>query len=145
MINLNIASGNNTGALLAQVENRLILAVHNNSNAFQVEQDFDNVLLNTFHCAVFVLNAINFNFRDGTTRHGRQQDATQGIAQCVTKATLQGLKSYLGSGFTLLIHLNHAGCEKFVHCTLHSFTCSEIIWSDNLLRVKLNNQMLVDL
>ena len=66
-----------------------------------------------------MLNTVDFDFGDGKTGHGRQQNATQGIAQSVAKASLERLERHSGTGIGSLINFDDAGCQKLSDRTLH--------------------------
>src|SRR5690606_20831853 len=51
VINLNITSGYNTWAFFGQGEYSLVFAVHNHGYTFEVKEDFNNILANTFNIA----------------------------------------------------------------------------------------------
>ncbi|ALP40874.1 hypothetical protein WL1483_1455 [Aeromonas schubertii] len=101
-----ITSGNGACSRLGQGQSYLVLAFQLHSDAFQVQQDFENVFLNTFLAAVLVQYAIDFDFSDCTTGHRRKQNTTQGVAQRVTKTTLKRLKSHFCVSRANLLDVN---------------------------------------
>src|SRR5690606_35293271 len=92
VINLNITSGYNTWAFFGQGEYSLVFAVHNHGYTFEVKEDFNNILANTFNIAVLVQYTVDLHFCYGTTGHRGKQDTTQCIAKRMTKTTLQWLQ-----------------------------------------------------
>ena len=54
--------------------------MHNYSNTFEVQKDFNNILTNTFNSAVLMQHAFDFHFSYGATSHRREQNTTQCIA-----------------------------------------------------------------
>src|SRR5690606_1934636 len=71
--------------------------MHLDCQTLEVQQDLDDIFLDAFNGAVLMQNAIDFRLYHGTTGHGREQNAPQRIAQGMTEATLQRLKSDLGT------------------------------------------------
>ena len=69
MVELNIASGNHAGTLLRNRQRSLILGVHDNANAFQIEQDIDDVFLDTVERGVFVQHAFDAAIDDGAAAY----------------------------------------------------------------------------
>src|SRR5690606_27539763 len=106
VVNLDVACRDQTGALFRQGQNRLILTMHDNRHAFQVEKNFDHIFLNAFKCAVFVQHAFNFSTDNCTTWHRRQQNATEGIAKGMAKSAFEWLQCHLGSGRADLLHFD---------------------------------------
>lgn len=68
------------------------------SQAFQVQQDFNDVFLYTFDRGVLMEYAIDLGLDYCTARHGGQQDAAQRVAQGMVEATLERLERDLGAG-----------------------------------------------
>ena len=81
VVDLDVGSGDNARALLGQGQGGAVAGVHTDGHILQVEQDFEHVLLQTFDRGVLMQHAVDFDFRDGEARDGRQQHATQGVAQ----------------------------------------------------------------
>ena len=111
VIRLDIRCRYGAFAFFGQHQLGFVFAVENQGYALEIQEDLDNVFLNTLDGRVLVKYAVNFHFRDGTARHGRQQDATQGITQRMAKATLKRLERHLGTGAALLLDLNLAGSK----------------------------------
>ena len=97
VVELNVGSGDNARAFLGKVQGYLVATVHVDRQPFQVEQDLNDIFLDAFDCAVLMQNAIDFGLYHGAAGHGREQNATQRIAQGMTETTLQRLKSDLGA------------------------------------------------
>ena len=68
-----------------------------NRHIFQVEQDFNHILLQTFERGVLMQHAVDFNFDDGTARNRGKQHATQRIAQGMAETTLKRLYHDFGA------------------------------------------------
>ena len=98
VIRLDIISRNGAFAIFAQREFRFVLAVHNQGDAFEIEENLDHVFLHPFNRRILVEYAVDLYFGDRATRHGREQNTAQGITQGVTEASLQGLQGDLGAG-----------------------------------------------
>ena len=92
VIHLDVTSGNRASARLAQRQNGLFAFVHAQRYALEVEQDFDDVLLQSFNGRVFMQHTVHFNLNDGTTRNGRQQNTPERITQRVAKTALKRLQ-----------------------------------------------------
>src|SRR5690606_41005540 len=97
VIQLDIASGDRALTLLGQGQGNLVATMHLDCQTLEVQQDLDDIFLDAFNGAVLMQNAIDFRLYHGTTGHGREQNAPQRIAQGMTEATLQRLKSDLRS------------------------------------------------
>ena len=69
VIELDITCGNNTRPLLRNVQGSFILGMHNYANTFQVEQDVDNVFLDTINGGEFMQHAFDTAVDDGTATH----------------------------------------------------------------------------
>ncbi|MNN13630.1 hypothetical protein D3C81_1266680 [compost metagenome] len=90
--------------------------------AFQVEQDLNYIFLHTLDGAVLMEYAIDFSLNHCTARHGGQQDATQRVAQCVTKTALERLERDLGAGRADHLNVDMTGGQKLIYRTLHGCT-----------------------
>ena len=119
MVNLDVSRGHCAGALRRERQLCGVLAVQRQGDTFQVQQDFDDVFLHALNGRVLVLDTVDLDFGDGATGHRRQQNATQRIAQRVTKASLEGLKGNRCTGIRSLINFDDAGCQKLSNRILH--------------------------
>jgi hypothetical protein len=90
---LDITCSDNTFAVLAQAQRHFITVVQLEHHTLEVQQDVDHILLNTIDGRVLVQNACDSDFRRCVTHHGREQDTPNGVAQCVTIATLERLQA----------------------------------------------------
>lgn len=72
VVDLDIGSSHDTRTLLGQRQGCAVTGVHTDRHVLQVEQDFENVLLQAFERGVLVQYAVDLNFRDGEARDGRQ-------------------------------------------------------------------------
>ncbi len=122
VIQLNIGSSHNTRALLSQGQRHFITTVQLDGQTFQVQQDLDYIFLHTFDRRVLVEYAVDLGLDHCAARHGGQQDATQRVAQGVTKTTLERLERDLGAGLTDHLHIDVAGGQELIYRTLHGCT-----------------------
>ena len=70
---------------------RLVLAVHDDADTLQIQQDIDHVFLDAVDGGVFVQHALDTAVDDRAAAYRRQQDASQRIAERVTETALQRL------------------------------------------------------
>jgi len=91
VIDGDVAGGDDTLALLGQGQDHLVAAMLANGHILEVEQDFDDVLLQALEGGVFVQHAVDFHFDDGTAGNRGEQHATQRVAQGMPETALQGL------------------------------------------------------
>ena len=91
MIELDITRGNNTRTFLGNGQRGFVLGVHDQANPFEVEQNVDNVFLNTVDGGVFVQHAFDTAVDDRATANRRQQDTTQRITEGMAKTAFQRL------------------------------------------------------
>ncbi|MDF9754755.1 hypothetical protein OKW51_001718 [Pseudomonas hunanensis] len=122
VIQLNIGSGNHPRTLFRQGQRNFVTTVQFDSQAFQVQQDFNDVFLYTFDRGVLVEYAIDLGLDYCTARHGGQQDAAQRVAQGMAEATLERLERDLGAGWTDNLHVDVTGCQKLIYRNLHGCT-----------------------
>ncbi|MMZ71578.1 hypothetical protein D1872_350270 [compost metagenome] len=69
MIQLNIGSGNHPRTLFRQGQRNFVTTVQFDSQAFQVQQDFNDVFLYTFDCRVLVEYTVNLGLDYCTAGH----------------------------------------------------------------------------
>ena len=67
--------------------------MHANGNLLEVQQDVDDIFLDTFNASVLMQYAIDLCLDDCRTRHRRQQDASQRVAKRVAVAAFERLDS----------------------------------------------------
>ena len=121
LVELEITCRYLAGTFLAEGDDGFILIVQNDSDTFQVQQDIDDIFLHAFHGAVFVQHTIDLHFGDRTSRHGRQQNASQRIAQRMSETTLQRLQGDSRPGRAYFLNVDVARGQKIgyrlCHCT----------------------------
>ncbi|MCY1515002.1 hypothetical protein D9M68_495750 [compost metagenome] len=122
MIQLNIGSSDHARTFLGKVQRYFVTAVQLDSQAFEVQEDLDDIFLNTLDGAVLMEYAVDFGLDYCTARHGGQQDATQRVAQGMAETTLERLERDLGAGRTDHLHINVAGGQELIYRTLHGCT-----------------------
>ncbi|SPO53068.1 protein of unknown function [Pseudomonas sp. JV551A1] len=122
VIQLNIGSGNHPRTLFRQGQRNFVTTVQFDSQAFQVQQDFNDVFLNTFDRGVLMEYAVDLGLDYCTARHGGQQDAAQRVAQGMAETTLERLERNLGAGRTDYLHINVAGSQELIYRNLHGCT-----------------------
>ena len=74
MIELNIARGDNARTFLGNAQRRFVLAVHYDAHTLQVEQNIDDVFLDTVDGGVFMQHTLDTAVDDRATAHRRQQN-----------------------------------------------------------------------
>src|SRR6187551_2359724 len=121
VVRVDVAGRHRARALLRQAQLRAVARVHLESDLLQVEQDVDDVFLHAFDGGVLMEHAFDFHFRDRGARHGRQQYATQRVAERVAEATLERFDDDARLARSRGLHLDDAGLEKFADGSLHSF------------------------
>ena len=77
--------------LLAEVHHDGLVVLRGDDELLEVEDDLGDVLGHTGDRRELVQDAVDLDRRDGRTRDRRQQRATQGVAEGVAEAGLQGL------------------------------------------------------
>ena len=92
-----VAGRDHALALLGQGQGDFITRMLTDRHVLEVEQDFNDVLLQAFKRGVFVQHAIDFDLDDGTARDRGEQYATQRVAQGMAEATLERLDHHLGA------------------------------------------------
>src|SRR5690554_1068718 len=122
VIQLNIGGGDHARALLREAQRYFVAAVQLDGQALEVQEDLDDIFLNTFDGAVLVEYAIDLGLYHCTARHGGQQDATQRVAQGMAKATLERLERDLGAGRTDHLNVDVTGGQELIYRTLHGCT-----------------------
>ncbi len=95
--------------------------MHAQRDLLEVQQHLDHVLLDAIDAGVLVQHAFDFNFCDGSARHGRQQHTTKRVAQRVTKAAFEGLDHHARLTRRNGLHLDDTRLEEFGYC-LHVTT-----------------------
>src|SRR5690606_21398744 len=80
---VDVGGGDDTGALTTQGQRDFLAVVKLEYDALQVQQNVDDVFTHARQSGVFVHHAGDLHFGGGVACHGRQQNAAQGIAQCV--------------------------------------------------------------
>ena len=96
MIELNIAGGYQARAFFRNRQGRFVLGVHDDADAFQVQQDIDNVFLHTVDGGVFVRYALDAAIDDRAAAYRRQQYPAQRVTERMTKTAFQRLDRNLG-------------------------------------------------
>ena len=119
VIDGDIAGCDRARTLLAERQGRLVAIVHAQRNLLQVEQNVDDILLHALDGGVLMQHAIDLCVDDGRTRHRRQQNTTQGIAQRMTETALERLQGYLGMPVVDGLHIDDARLQEFVDVSEH--------------------------
>ena len=116
---LEVARRDRAGAFLRQRDDRFVGVVQHDADALEVQQDVDDILLHTFHRAVFVQHVVDLHFRDRAAGHRRQQNASQRIAQRVAKATLERLERHACARGAKLLYIDMTRRQEFIHRLCH--------------------------
>jgi hypothetical protein len=106
-----VTGGDHALALLAQGQCGLVMPVHADGHVLDVEQDFNDVLLQTLKRGVLMQDVVDFDLGDGAAGDRGQEDATQSIAERVAETTFQRLDHDLGVIETGTLDLNAAGTQ----------------------------------
>ena len=91
-VGFNHARRNDSGLFGAQVDGLGRIAVETKRNLLQVEDDVGGILYHSRNRLEFVQYAFNLHRRDGGSLDGRQQHATQRIADGCTETTFERLR-----------------------------------------------------
>jgi len=116
---LEVTCRDGTGAFFRQRDDCFVGVVQHDADAFEVQQNVDHILLNAFHCAVFVQHVVDLHFRDGATRHRRQQNASKRVAQRVAETTLERLERHARACWPELLYIDMTGRQEFIHRLCH--------------------------
>ena len=99
---VDVGSGDLAGAGLAQVHSDGLVLLRGEDQALEVQDDLGDVLDTALDGGELVLDSLDLDARHGGARDGRQQGATQRVADGVAEAGLQGLddelRAELGDG-----------------------------------------------
>jgi hypothetical protein len=119
VVDLDVGSGDHARALLGQGQGGAVAGVHADGHVLEVQQDFEHVLLQAFDRGVLMQHAVDLDFRDGEARDGRQQHATQGIAQRMPVTPLQRFDNDLCTGVGKAFDLRTARTQNLVGGNRH--------------------------
>ena len=109
---LDVARGDHTLTGLLEGERRVVAAVHLQHDAFEVQENVYDILLNSVYCRIFVEHARHFHFGGGVTRHRREQRAAERIAQGVAVSALERLHREPGVEGRDVLHIDDAGFQE---------------------------------
>src|SRR6188768_2281862 len=113
VVRVNVAGRHRSRALLRQTQLRAVARVHLEGNLLEVQQDVDDVFLHAFDGGVLMEHAFDFHFRDRSARHGRQQYATQRVAERVAEAALERFDDNARLARGRRLHLDYTRLQKF--------------------------------
>src|SRR5688500_2572222 len=136
VVDLDVARGDRARALLAEPELDRVARVHLDRDRLEVQQDVDDVLLDTLDAGVLVQHAVDLDLGHGAAGHRGEQHAPQRVAERVAEAALERLDHDARLARSRFRHLDGPGLEEFRGGTLH---CRH-----PLFRVELDDQVLVD-
>jgi hypothetical protein len=113
-----VIAGNVTGrdrarALLGQLDFGFFTAMHPDRDGLEIEQYFDDVLLDALHARVLMQYTFDLRLDNCSAGHGGQQHAPERIAQGVTETTLERLHRYAGTILAERLHLYGTRPQKF--------------------------------
>ena len=91
-----VAGGDLTRTLLAQVHGDRLVLLGGHDQTLEVQDDVGDVFLDAGHGGELVQHTVDANAGDGRAGNRRQQRATQRIAQGVTESRLQRFDDELG-------------------------------------------------
>ena len=109
MRQLDVTGTNGAFTFLGQLKVHDITVVQFEDDTLEVQQDVDDIFLNTINRRVLVQHAVDADFGRRITGHRRQQDATQGIAQGMPVAAFKRLHDDLGLHRRNTLHIDDAG------------------------------------
>ncbi len=113
VIKLDISCGNRSLFFFGKGQFGLIPAVELNGQPLEVQENLDDIFLNTLNGAVLVQHSIDLRFGCRTPGHGGQQNPAQSITQRVAKAPFKRLQNHAGVGLGLILHIDAARSQKF--------------------------------
>jgi len=88
LCDLEVAGRYLTTALFRQADDSFVLIVQNDRNTLEVEEDIDDIFLNTFNGAVLMKHTFYLHFSNRTPRHRGEQDPAQRVAEGMSETTL---------------------------------------------------------
>ena len=94
---VDVGSSDLAGTGLAQVHGDGLVLLGGQDELLEIEDDLGDVLDDSLDGGELVLDALDLDARHRRARDGRQQGATQGVSDGVTKTGLQGLDDELGA------------------------------------------------
>ncbi len=117
-----ISGSDHAFALLPERQRRLLAVVQFQHDAFQVEQNVDDILLHAVDGRIFVQHAAHRDFGRGMSGHRRQQNAAQGVAERVAVAALERFHRHFGVERRNILDINDTRLKK--SATLHGLILS---------------------
>src|SRR5690606_21071270 len=114
VVNLDVSGGNHANTGLLQRQHRGIAAVHADGDVLQVQQDFDDVFLQSFHRRVLVQHTVNLDLGDREAGDGRQQHATQRVAEGMAITALERFDHDPGASGTVAFDADAARTQHLV-------------------------------
>ncbi len=121
MVAGNIAGRHRARTLLVEAHLGDVAGVHADGHRFEIQQNVDDVLLDTLDGGVLVQHAFDFDFRDGRPRQGGQQHAPQGVPQRVTKAAFKRFDHDTRMSRRHGLYLDDPGLQKLIDRSLHGY------------------------
>lgn len=106
MRRLDIGCSHRAGAILAQAQGHFITVVQLEHHTLEVQQNVDDIFLDTVNGRVLMEHTGNSDFRGGMPDHRRQQNAPQRVTQRVTVATLEGFERHFCAVGAQLLNVN---------------------------------------
>ena len=113
VVRVDVAGRDRARALLRQAQLGAVTRVHLERDLLEVQQDVDHVFLHAFDGGVLMQHAFDLDLGDRRARHGRQQHATQRVAERVAEATLERLDDDARLARSRGLHLDDTGLQKF--------------------------------
>src|SRR5258708_1206645 len=117
----NIAGRHRARTLLVQAPLGDVAGVHADGHRLEVQQNVDDVLLDTLDGGVLVEHAFDFDFSNGGARQRGQQHAAQGIAQRVTKAAFERFDHDTRMARRHGLYFDDPRLQKFIDRSLHGY------------------------
>ncbi|MNT21895.1 hypothetical protein D3C72_1572520 [compost metagenome] len=99
-------------AVLAQAQRDFVAVVELEHHALEIQQDVDDIFLHAVDRRVLMQNASDRDFGGRVADHGRQQNATQRVAERVAVAALERLERDLGLVGGKLLDLDGLGFQQ---------------------------------
>src|SRR6267154_298167 len=117
----NIAGRHGARTLLVQAHLGDVAGVHADGHRFEVQQNVDDVLLDTLDGGVLVEHTFDFDFSNGGARQRGQQYAAQGIAQRVTKAAFERFDHDTRMARRHGLYFDDPRLQKLIDRSLHGY------------------------
>src|SRR5690554_3434591 len=97
VVQLDVAGSHHARTFLAEGKLSIVTAVHLYGNALEIQQNLDDVFLDTFNGTVLVHDTVDLSFSYGAARHRRQKQSTRRAAQGVPETAPERPQGHLAA------------------------------------------------